>query len=175
MQSRIKEEASKESEQVMIMKEFNFNTMNQDDDKVDELAQINDAVSEFKLRNIKQNLNEEEHKKIFPKGVKVQSLSDLLNEIIKFSNEFKRDLNLSICKLDFVIRVMKSDKINEEIKDILALENKENEADLFEIKNIFKNIKDKPIQQANPNFPLKLKMSRLKFKICIYAFLYIYC
>jgi hypothetical protein len=57
----------------------------------------------------------------------------------------KSDLD-SICKLDFVIRVMKSDKINEEIKDILALENKENEADLFEIKNIFKNIKDKPIQ-----------------------------
>jgi hypothetical protein len=149
MQSRIKEEASKEnkmevSEQVMVMKEFNFNTMNQDDDKFDE--QINDAVSEFKLSNIKQNLNEEEYKELFPKGVKVQPLSDLLKEIIKFSNEFKQDINSSICKLDFVIRVMKSDKINEEIKEILVLENKKKEADLFEIKHIFKNIKDKPIQ-----------------------------
>jgi hypothetical protein len=151
MQSRIKEEASKENkmeeiEQVMIMKEFNFYSMNQDDDKVGELAQINYAVSDFKLSNIKQNLNEEEYKKLFPKGVKVQPLSELLKEIIKFSNEFKQDINLSISKLDFVLHVMKSDKINEEIKGILILENKEKEADLFEIKHIFKNIKDKPIQ-----------------------------
>ena len=75
-------------------------------------------------------------------------LNEKLTKINIFQrmNEFKQDINLSICKLDFVLRVMKSDKINEEIKGILILENKEKEADLFEIKHIFKNIKDKPIQ-----------------------------
>ena len=144
MQTRIKEEACKEnnmdkSEEVKVMQKFNFDSMNQVDN-------TDDAVRKFKLSDIKWNINEEDYKELFPKGVKVQPLSDLLNEIIKFSNESTLDLNLYICKLDFVIRVMKSDKINEEIKEILLTKNKENEADLFKIKHIFKNIIDKPIQ-----------------------------